>query len=254
MADTTPTPTAAPEAAPAAPSPTKGTVTKKASKDSSSSTLRFLNIAEIHDDTVILKDGTVRAVVDVTSVNFSLKSEEEQNSIIFSYQQFLNALEFPIQIYIRSKKLDLDDYIANLSATAEEQANPLLKNQTLEYIQFVSKLIEYADIMEKKFYVIVPYDFLGGATKKSMLRQFLDSINPDDSLMKYKTRQKQFGELKKGLQQRTTVVQSKLESCGLQTRLLNTKELIQLYYSIYNPLTSMSQKLKDMNVNSTKKQ
>lgn len=242
-----------PEAIQAAPSPTKEKVAK-ASKDSASSTLRFLPITEIHDDTVMMKDGTVRAIVEVTSVNFSLKSEEEQNSIIFSYQQFLNSLEFPIQIYIRSKKLDLDDYIANLSQTAEEQANPLLKNQTLEYIQFVSKLIEYADIMEKKFYVIVPYDFLGTASKRGMFRLFLDSINPDDSIVKYKNRLKQFSALKKGLQQRVTVVQSKLESCGLQTRLLNTKELIQLYYSIYNPLTSMSQKLKETNVNTTKKQ
>lgn len=234
--------------------PSKEKVAKRASTESASSTLRFLPIGEIHDDTVVLKDGSVRAVIEVTSINFSLKSEDEQNSIIFSYQQFLNSLEFPIQIYIRSKKLDLDDYIANLTQTAEEQANPLLKNQTLEYIQFVSKLIEYADIMEKKFYVIVPYDYSGGKTQKGIIRQFLDSINPDDSLLKYKGRMKQFNGLKKGLQQRVMVVQSKLESCSLQARVLNTKELIQLYYSIYNPLTSMSQKLKEVNVNTTKKQ
>lgn len=245
------TPATAPVAP--APSPTKEKVSRK-SNESSNSTLRFLAIAEIHDDMVILKDGSVRGVMEVTSVNFSLKSEDEQNSIIFSYQQFLNSLEFPVQIYIRSKKLDLDDYIANLQSTAEEQANPLLKNQTLEYIQFVSKLIEYADIMEKKFYVIVPYDLLAGTTKKGVLRQFLDSINPDDSIMKYKGRVRQFATLKKGLQQRMSVVESKLESCGLQTHVLNTKELIQLYYSIYNPLTAMSQKLKDTNVNSTKNQ
>lgn len=243
------------QSAPSTPvSPTKEKVTQKASKDSSTSTLRFLPIAEIHDDTVVLKDGTVRGVMEVTSVNFSLKSEEEQNSIIYSYQQFLNALEFPIQIYIRSKKLDLDDYIAKLSQVAEEQPNPLLKNQTLEYIQFISKLIEYADIMEKKFYVIIPYDLLQSTTKKGMFRLFLDSINPDDSIAKYKERMRRFGTLKRGLAQRMNIAQAKLESCGLQTRILNTKELISLYYSVYNPLTSMSQKLKETNVNDTKKQ
>ncbi|PIV90546.1 hypothetical protein COW46_01855 [Candidatus Gracilibacteria bacterium CG17_big_fil_post_rev_8_21_14_2_50_48_13] len=235
-------------------SPTKGKVTQKASKDGSNSTLRFLPIAEIHDDTVVLKDGTVRGVMEVTSVNFSLKSEAEQNSIIYSYQQFLNALEFPIQIYIRSKKLDLDDYIAKLSEVADQQPNPLLKNQTLEYIQFVSKLIEYADIMEKKFYVIIPYDLTESSTKKGLFRLFLDTINPDDSIAKYKERVRRFSTMKKGLQQRMNIAQAKLESCGLQTRILSTKELISLYYSVYNPITSMSQKLKEANVNQTKKQ
>lgn len=232
--------------------PSKNTVKKKPDTAGATSTLRYLQIAEIHDDTVILKDGTLRAIIEVTSINFSLKSEEEQNSIIFSYQHFLNSLEFPVQIYIRSKKLDLDDYISQLGETAAKQTNPLLKNQTLEYIQFVSKLIEFADIMEKKFYVIVPYENAKDSVKKNMFQLFMDSINPDDSILKYKSRLREFGDLKKNLSQRVSVIQGSLENCGLQTKVLDTKELIQLFYSIYNPLTSMNQKLKDSNLNDTK--
>ncbi len=232
--------------------PSTNTVKKKQDTSGATSTLRYLPIAEIHDDTVVLKDGTLRSIIEVTSINFSLKSEEEQNSIIYSYQHFLNSLEFPIQIYIRSKKLDLDDYVAQLETTASKQANPLLKNQTLEYIQFVSKLVEFADIMEKKFYVIVPYENAKDSVKKNMFQLFMDSINPDDSVFKYKSRLKEFADLKKHLGQRASVIQTGLENCGLQTKVLNTKELIELFYSIYNPLTSMNQKLKDTNENDTK--
>lgn len=218
----------------------------------SDSTLRFLPIGEIHDDTVIMKDGSLRAIIDVTSINFSLKSEQEQDAMILSYQNFLNSLEFPIQIYIRSKKLELDDYIAELKVISMNQQNQLLKNQTQEYITFISKLVEFADIMEKKFYVIVPYDPGKPTIAKGMWQIFMDSINPDDSLLKYKSRLRYFADNKKKLVQRTSVIQSGLENCGLATKVLDTKELIQLYYSIYNPITALSQKLRDPNTNMTK--
>lgn len=221
---------------------------KKPSANASNSTIRYLPFSEIHDDALILKDGSIRAVIEVSSVNFSLKSEQEQNAIIFSYQNFLNSLEFPVQILIRSKKLDLDDYLANLNELAEKQSNPLLKKQTLEYSQFIGKLIEYAEIMEKKFYIIIPYDTLLGGQKKNMFQLFFSSINPDDSINKYKGRLKDFQSSKKGLVQRQSIIQSGLESCGLKTKILNTKDLIQLFYSIYNPLTAMDQKLKDINI------
>ncbi len=218
----------------------------------SDSTLRFLPIGEIHDDTVIMKDGSLRVIIDVTSINFSLKSEQEQDAMIMSYQNFLNSLEFPIQIYIRSKKLELDDYIAELKVISMNQQNQLLKNQTQEYITFISKLVEFADIMEKKFYVIVPYDPGKPTIAKGMWQIFMDSINPDDSLLKYKSRLRYFADNKKKLVQRTSVIQSGLENCGLATKVLDTKELIQLYYSIYNPITALSQKLRDPNTNITK--
>ena len=111
---------------------TKDSVKARAAKQKSSATQRFLPIAEIHDNTVILKNGGLRSVLLTTSVNFNLKSEEEQNSLIYGYQSFLNSLEFPVQILVRSKKLDIDDYVANLGELKEKQENPLLKQQTAE--------------------------------------------------------------------------------------------------------------------------
>jgi len=252
----TPAPKAAPAAKAAPTAKPKKDATKEMKKknnaDYSDSTIRYLPIGEIHDDTVIMKDGSLRAIIEVTSINFSLKSEDEQNSIIMSYQGFLNSLEHPIQIYIRSKKLDLEDYIADLRNIAQNQENLLLKNQTQEYISFISKLIEYADIMEKRFYVVVPYDAAGVGVRKSMIQLFMDAINPDDSLLRYKSRLKAFKEQKKKLTQRATVIQGGLENCGLQTKVLNSKELIELYYSIYNPLTSLAQKLREPNTGDTK--
>ena len=118
---------------------------------SAASTQLHLNIAEIKDDVVVLKNGGVRAILQTSSVNFNLKSEDEQNSIIYAYQSFLNSLEFPIQIHVQSRKLDIDKYVDSVKEKASQHENPLLKQQTLEYADYVQKLIEYADIMEKNF-------------------------------------------------------------------------------------------------------
>src|SRR3989338_9362644 len=135
----------------------KDTVRQKKGSAASSTQL-YLNIAEIKDNVVVLKNGGLRAVLQTSSVNFNLKSEDEQNAIIYSYQSFLNSLEFPVQISIRSRKLDIDKYLETVRAIGEKHQNPLLQEQTREYCEYVKKLIEYADIMEKNFYVVVPYD------------------------------------------------------------------------------------------------
>jgi hypothetical protein len=122
------------------------------------STQIYLNIAEIKDDIVVLKNGGIRAVLQTNSVNFNLKSEDEQNATIYSFQSFLNSIDFPVQIVIQSRKLDVDKYIENVKEIGEKHENALLKKQTMEYCEYIQKLVEYADIMEKKFYVIVPFD------------------------------------------------------------------------------------------------
>ncbi len=215
----------------------------KASKKSTvTSTQMHLKIAEIHDDTVVLKNGGLRAIIKTSSVNLHLKSEEEQNAVIFSYQSFLNALEFPIQIVVRSKKLDLDNYIAKLKGIEAKQTNKLLREQTSEYIDYIQKLIEYADIMEKEFYVIIPQDPYR-AEKKSFLKTLRDNLNPKDSILKIQQRKNEFAALKKQLTQRVNVTKSGLENCGLHTEVLNTQQLIELFYETYNPLTARNQKL-----------
>ncbi|KKU78530.1 hypothetical protein A3J23_02365 [Candidatus Peregrinibacteria bacterium RIFCSPLOWO2_02_FULL_48_14] len=214
---------------------------KGGKKDPKQSTQMHLKIAEIHDDTVILKNGGLRSVLKTSSVNLNLKSEEEQNAVIYSYQNFLNMLEFPIQIVVRSKKLDLENYIEKLKKIGVKQSNPLLQKQTFEYIEYISRLVEYADIMEKQFYVVIPHDPFG-QERKGFLASFLENIFPQDTVTKVNERHRQFEELKKRLVQRVNTVKSGLEGCGLKVQELNTQELIELYYETYNPLTSRSQR------------
>jgi len=219
---------------------------KAAKKGTNTGTQTFMKITEIRDKTLVLKNGGIRSVLKVSSINFNLKSEEEQNAIIYSYQGFLNTIEFPIQIVIRSKKLDIDDYLENIKKKGEEQKNQLLQQQTLEYVEYISKLVEYADIMEKEFYVIVPYNPFR-AQKLNMFQKFFQNMNPKDTYSEIKKRHKEFSNLKKKLTQRTNIVKIGLENCGLSVKELETKDLIELFYNSYNPMSARSQKLTNLN-------
>ncbi len=214
---------------------------KNAKKTTASSTQLHLEIAEIRDNVAILKNGGVRAVLKTSSMNVHLKSEEEQNAIIYSYQNFLNTLEFPLQIVVRSKKLDLDNYLDGLKETAEKQENPLLKDQTSDYIDYVERLIEYADIMQKDFYVVVPYD-PPRAAKPTIIQKFIQYMSPKDNVGELRQRHREFETLRKGLGQRLNIVKSGLENCGLKVDQLTTPELVTLFYECYNPRTSRLQK------------
>lgn len=215
---------------------------KENKKNKVGSTQAYLKIAEIHDDTLVLKNGGLRAVLRTSSVNLNLKSEAEQNAVIYSYQNFLNTLEFPLQIVVRSKKLDLDNYIAELKKIGVKQSNPLLQKQTFEYIEYISRLVEYADIMEKEFYVVIPQDPFRNE-KQGFLKSFFQNLFSKDTVTKVKQRQKEFSELEKRLNSRVNVVRAGLENCGLRVERLATQELIELFYQTYNPLTSRVQKV-----------
>ena len=223
----------------------KNTVKARTAQQKSSATQRFLPIAEIHDNTVVLKNGGLRAVLQTSSVNFNLKSEEEQNSLIYGYQSFLNSLEFPIQILVRSKKLDIDNYLTNLKELQEKQDSELMRQQTAEYHEYIERLVEYADIMEKKFYVIVPVDAPTG-TKISFIDNFLSHIFPDDSVSKFRARHKNFKELRRKLTQRVNQIEQSLLSMNIRSKELNTKELIELFYQSYNPITSRLEKVTEL--------
>lgn len=215
----------------------KDKTVKKGKNVALNSTQAHIKISEIHDDTVILKDGGIRTVLKVSSINFNLKSEDEQKAIIVSYQNFLNSLEFPIQILVRSRKLDVQKYLDNVRDLAHKQPNSLLQNQTYEYADYIAKLIEYADIMEKEFYVIIPRDPYR-AEKKGIISQFMANISPKDTITEVKRRHKEFEDLKKGLSQRVNTVVTGLENCGLKVEVLDTQKLIRLFYKSYNPTTS----------------
>lgn len=221
--------------------PTPKDSVKGDKKNKKLSTQLYLKVAEVRDDVAVLKNGGLRAVLKTSSINLNLKSEQEQNAVIYSYQNFLNSLEFPIQIVVRSKKLDLEQYIEKLKKIGVKQSNPLLQKQTFEYIEYVSRLVEYADIMEKQFYVVIPQDPIG-EERRGFLKSFFESIFPGDDVAKIKKRHSQFEELKKRITQRVNTVRAGLESCGLRVDPLTTQELIELFYETYNPLTSRSQR------------
>jgi hypothetical protein len=209
------------------------------------STQMHMNIAEIKDNVIVLKNGGLRAILQTSSVNFNLKSEEERNSIIYSYQGFLNTLEFPIQICVKSRKLDIDKYIESVREKASQHENKLLKQQTMEYAEYIQKLIEYADIMETNFFVIVPYDPYR-TQKLNIFEKLIQSLSSADSLDNIRKRYREFEELKKHLNERVTSVKTGLEACNLRAEQLTTPQLVELFYKIYNPETSKNEKLENI--------
>jgi hypothetical protein len=200
----------------------------------------FLPIAEIKQDCVVLKNGGIRAILEVGSVNFSLKSEDEQMAILSSYQAFVNTIAFPIQVVIRSNKVNVDGYLQNMRALAEKQENPLLKENTLEYCAFIERLIEVGDIMQKRFYIAVPMD--GAKKKTSFLQKYLEWLNPGDTKAKALARQRQFEEMARQMEERVNLLRTGLEEVGLTVQRLKTADLIQLFYSIYNHDLALRQK------------
>ena len=135
------------------------------------STQRFLDIAEIRENVVVLKDGTLRAVMMVSSINFALKSEDEQQAIIQGYMQFLNGLEYPIQVVIQSRKMNIDGYLGRLKTQEETITNELLKAQIRDYTSFINELVELGEIMQKRFFVVVPFDPLQDKQKNFMSKE-----------------------------------------------------------------------------------
>jgi len=218
---------------------------RKPTEKTPAATQVHLKIGEIRDNFLVLKNGGIRAILKASSINFNLKSEQEQNAIIYGYQGFLNSLEFPVQIIVRSKKLDIEDYIEKIKKIGEKQQNKLLKSQTEEYADFIKKLVEYTDIMQKEFYIIVPYDPIR-ARQVSFFQKFLQRLRPQDSYTEIKKRHKEFEQNKKQVQQRMIIVQSGLSNCGINTEQLTTENIIELFYNTYNPQISRTERNKNL--------
>ncbi|MBN2585059.1 hypothetical protein JXA59_00195 [Patescibacteria group bacterium] len=200
----------------------------------SSSTQKYLPFKSIKEGVIVMKDGGLRAVLMVNSINFNLKSQDEQTALLNSYQSFLNSLGFPIQITIQSRILDLDDYLTHLENITKAQNNELLQLQSQEYIAFVREMIGVANIMSKTFYVTIPYSPTLAATGNFLTRLF--SKKPITATGRFK-------EDKEELLRRAGLVANGLAPMGLSSALLNTEELIDLLYSSYNPDSARRQKL-----------
>ncbi len=193
-------------------------------------TQSFLRMSEIKNDAVVLDDGTLRAILAVSSTNFDLKSQDEQNSIIYSFQRFLNSLEFSVQILMQSRKMEIGNYLEKLKRIAEKQTNELLRVQTLEYTEFISRLIENASIMNKNFYIIVPL----GESIKPKAAGFFSKIFGGGKARETKERIENFEKAKASLDLRVESVLANLGGIGVKSTRLKTEEIIQLYYNSYN--------------------
>ncbi|MDX9779328.1 MAG: hypothetical protein RBT30_03765 [Patescibacteria group bacterium] len=213
-----------------------------ASNKISVSTQQYLDIAEIKDDVVIMKDGTLRAVLLASSINFALKSEDEQNAVINSYVMFLNNLNFMLEIVIQSRELDIDNYLNYLKEKEKQQINKLLKLQTAEYIEYIKELTSIGKIMNKRFFVVVPYNPLSDK-HKSFFSLLGEALKPATSI---KLKEKSFKRYKEMLNRRLDSVIGGLESMGVSVARLDTQSLIELYYKTYNPETAKNQNLVDL--------
>lgn len=196
-------------------------------------TQEFVPIKEVRDGVVVLKDGGMRSILLCSSLNFSLKSEDERNAILFQFQDFLNSLDFSIEILVQSRKLDIRPYIALLEEQEKKQINNLMKIQVREYIEFIRSFTESANIMTKHFFIIVPYNpaILNAGTPGSILSKFGLKAVPTG-----KSRGDQsFDESRSQLEERLSVVEQGLVRCGIRVARLGTEEVIELFYKAFNP-------------------
>lgn len=196
---------------------------------SAKSTQDFLPVSEVRDGIVLLRDGSLRAILLASSINFALKSEDEQTAFIVQFQNFLNSLDFSVQIFVQSRMLDIRPYVATLEAAYKEQLDDLMRVQIREYIEFIKSFTEAANIMTKNFFVVVPYSPVIAVTKSGI--GSLLPLGKKQPIAENKT----FEEQATQLEQRISIVQQGLIRTGVRTVQLGTEEAIELLYKMFNP-------------------
>lgn len=193
-----------------------------------SPTQDFVPIKAVRDGIVILKDGSMRAILMTSSINFALKSEEEQTAILIQFQNFLNSLEFSIQIFIQSRDLDIRPYLANLEELYKQQTSDLMRIQTKEYIEFVKNFVGATNIMVKRFFIVVPYSktILSPGSSMSPLKKGKETTEETSA---------HFEENRSQIEQRISVIEQGLARTGIRILSLGTEEIIELFYKLFNP-------------------
>ncbi len=195
------------------------------------STQDFVPVSEVRDGVVVLKDGSLRAILLASSINFALKSEDEQTAFIVQFQNFLNSLDFSVQIFVQSRMLDIRPYIATLEVQFKQQLDDLMRIQIREYIEFIKSFTEAANIMTKNFFVVVPY-----SSNSMSSAGGLSKLNPfSTKKATVAETNKSFEEQVTQLEQRISIVQQGLVRTGVRTVQLGTEEAIELLYKMFNP-------------------
>ena len=192
----------------------------------SPSTQDFLKIKEVRDGFIILKNNSLRGVMMVSSINFGLKTQNSQEAIIYQFQQFLNSIDFSIQILVQTRKLNITGYLEKLKDLEKKQENELLKTQTTEYRNFIGKIVEGGTIMTKNFYIVVPYSLMEErtTTRKKLKKVIISGLSKQD-----------LQRCKDQLWQRMEFLGLGLRGCGLNAIPLTSPELIELFWSTYHP-------------------
>lgn len=195
-----------------------------AAQKNKATTQKFIGIEDIEDNVVILEGGNACSIIEINATNFSLLSKEEQDTKIFSYASLLNSLSFPIQILIRSKRLDITSYLRLLDTQADQSQNPALASQIRLYRDFVKELVKVNTVLDKKFYIVIPYNYLEGGIgmPKGNGKKV---VSPKDEFI---------NEAKGALRSKTESLHAQLARLNLRARTLDKEELVKLFYEIYN--------------------
>jgi type IV secretory pathway VirB4 component len=197
------------------------------------STKQLVEISNIVDNIVLLKNGSLRSVIEVSAINFELRSEGEQIAILQNFQRFVNSIDFPLQIVVNSRKLNIEEYLKLIDESSNALTNELLKIQAAEYSKFIKELSDLSNIMSKKFYIVVPF-YVFEAPSKSGIAQSIKSICKPSAVVKELTPE-QLETYKSQLLQRTELIFDGLVGMGLKTRTLEKDDLMNLFYGLYNP-------------------
>lgn len=197
------------------------------------STKNLVEVSNIIDNVVLLKNGSLRSIIEVSAINFELRSEGEQIAILQNFQRFVNSIDFPLQIVVNSRKLNIDEYLKLIDQTSATLTNELLKIQASEYSKFVKELSDLSNIMSKKFYLVVPF-YVFEAPSKSGIMQSFKSIFKPSTVAKELTLE-QLETYKSQLLQRTELIFDGLVGMGLKAKTLEKDALINLFYGLYNP-------------------
>ncbi|MBI5913148.1 hypothetical protein HY839_01765 [Candidatus Azambacteria bacterium] len=193
-------------------------------------TQQLVDVEAIRDGVIILKSGAMRAILMCSSVNLALKSQDEQDALIYQYQNFLNGLDFSVQFVIHSRKLDVTDYLNDLKEALKAQDNELLRIQTEEYIDFIQSFVGMQNIMSKTFLVVIPY-----SPQEDVKVSFANRIFGKKSFSFVQMSDEEFQKYKTQLWQRVENVISGMRSFGVRAMPLSNTELIELFFDLYNP-------------------
>lgn len=200
-------------------------------------TQEFIPIQEVRDGIVVLKNGEMRAILMVSALNMSLKSQDEQEATIMQFQNFLNSLDFSTQMVVQSRRLDINPYLLTLEERIEDQSEELLRVQTKEYIEFIRWFTNSVNIMSKNFYIVVPYasPILNTNAQKGGMFNLSGLLGGSKTNTAASENLAQFEEARSQIEQRTAIITSGLSQVGLRAVQLQTEQIIELFYTIFNP-------------------